>query len=49
MLRSLFWVVWYPAGFWLLQALTAIVGVPKAILRNRSLRGVWISPDRGLR
>ena len=49
MLRSLFWVVWYPVGFWLLQALTAVVAVPKAILRNRNVRGVWISPDRGIR
>jgi biofilm PGA synthesis N-glycosyltransferase PgaC len=48
MWRSLFWVVWFPLVFWLLQALTAVVGLPKAIFRRRS-QGTWISPDRGIR
>ena len=49
LLRSLFWVVWYPLVFWVLQAATAVVGFPRAILRDRSARGVWVSPDRGIR
>ena len=44
-LRWVFWVVWYPAVFWLLQAATAVVGLPRAMLRRS--HGVWTSPDRG--
>lgn len=46
---SLFWIVWYPVVFWALQAITAIVGLPRAIWRRRPARGTWTSPDRGLR
>ena len=49
MYRSLFWVVWFPLVFWLLQACTAVVGLPKAIFRRRDAYGTWISPDRGIR
>jgi biofilm PGA synthesis N-glycosyltransferase PgaC len=49
LMRSFFWLVWYPAAFWLIQAFTAVVGVPKALLRPKGGRGVWISPDRGFR
>ena len=45
----MFWIVWYPLLFWTLQALTAFVGLPKALLRPRGARGTWISPDRGIR
>ncbi len=31
-LRVIFWQAWYPLFFWVLQALTAVVGVPRAIL-----------------
>jgi biofilm PGA synthesis N-glycosyltransferase PgaC len=47
--RAIFWVVWYPLVFWVLQALTAAVALPKALLRRRGTSGTWISPDRGLR
>ena len=47
--RSLFWIVWFPLAFWLIQAATAVVGVPKAVFRGRNTRGVWTSPDRGFR
>jgi biofilm PGA synthesis N-glycosyltransferase PgaC len=49
MLRSLFWIVWYPLAFWLLSALTTVVALPRAALLARSARTTWISPDRGLR
>lgn len=44
---ALFWVVWYPLAFWLLQTATAVAGLPRALLRSRSARGTWVSPDRG--
>jgi biofilm PGA synthesis N-glycosyltransferase PgaC len=47
--KSLFWVIWYPLVFWLLQTFTAVLGAPKAMLRSKTKRGRWISPDRGVR
>ncbi len=46
---SIFWIIWYPLAFWILQTATAIVALPRALLRPAHLRGTWISPDRGLR
>jgi biofilm PGA synthesis N-glycosyltransferase PgaC len=46
--KSIFWIVWFPLAFWFMQAITAIVGLPKAIFRRQG-RGVWVSPDRGFR
>ncbi len=46
---SLFWVVWYPLAFWMMSALTAAASLPRALLRVRSGRTTWVSPDRGLR
>ena len=49
-LRMIVWQVWYPLFFWVLLALTAVVGVPRAILRlTRTSTGTWVSPDRGVR
>jgi len=45
---ALFWVVWYPLVFWSLQAATAVVGFPRALVGRRRL-GRWTSPDRGFR
>jgi biofilm PGA synthesis N-glycosyltransferase PgaC len=47
--KSLFWIIWYPLIFWLLQAFTAVLGAPRAVLRSKSQRGTWVSPDRGVR
>jgi biofilm PGA synthesis N-glycosyltransferase PgaC len=47
--RSLFWVIWYPLVFWLLQTFTAVLGLPRALMRSNKTRGTWVSPDRGVR
>ena len=47
--NSLFWIVWYPIVFWMIQCATSVVGLPKAMFRKRGVRGTWISPDRGVR
>ncbi len=47
--NSLFWVIWYPLVFWLLQTFTAVAAVPRALRRPANVRGTWVSPDRGLR
>jgi biofilm PGA synthesis N-glycosyltransferase PgaC len=50
MLQAIFWQPWYPLFFWVVQALTAIVGVPRAIRRLMGTStGTWVSPDRGVR
>ena len=49
MLDSLFWVIWYPLVFWMLQATAAVIGLPRALARRRGALGTWVSPDRGIR
>jgi biofilm PGA synthesis N-glycosyltransferase PgaC len=48
-LRSIFWIVWYPLAFWLLQVCTAITAFPRALTRPKDAPGTWVSPDRGFR
>jgi biofilm PGA synthesis N-glycosyltransferase PgaC len=42
-----FWIIWYPLAYWLFIMLTAVVAVPKAMLKRKGTRAVWKSPDRG--
>jgi biofilm PGA synthesis N-glycosyltransferase PgaC len=49
MLRSLFWVIWYPLAFWLLSATTAAAALPRVLLSPKKEQTTWVSPDRGLR
>jgi poly-beta-1,6-N-acetyl-D-glucosamine synthase len=42
-------VIGYPFAFWILTALTVVVGLPRAVVRARGRQAVWVSPDRGLR
>lgn len=46
--RYYYWMIWYPLVYWLLNVLTSVVALPKALLKRRGERAVWISPDRGL-
>jgi biofilm PGA synthesis N-glycosyltransferase PgaC len=46
--RIYFWMIWYPLAFWVVSALTTVVGVPKILTRKRRARARWASPDRGL-
>lgn len=48
MFRYLFWVIWYPFAYWTINALTLTVAVPKALLKKKGTRAVWLSPDRGI-
>jgi biofilm PGA synthesis N-glycosyltransferase PgaC len=47
MLRTLYWMIWYPIAFWMISTATTVVALPLALLRPR--KGTWVSPDRGLR
>lgn len=46
MARHFYWVIWYPIAFWMLGMLTAVIALPRTLLKRRR-RAVWISPDRG--
>jgi biofilm PGA synthesis N-glycosyltransferase PgaC len=48
-MRSVFWVVWYPLAFWFIQVCTAVTALPRALLRPKDAPGTWVSPDRGFR
>jgi biofilm PGA synthesis N-glycosyltransferase PgaC len=50
MMRSLFWIVWYPLAFWVISTLTTLYAIPRVLLRKPGeVRGTWVSPDRGFR
>lgn len=49
MLRTLFWMIWYPLAFWMISTATTVVALPSALLKPRKERTTWVSPDRGLR
>jgi biofilm PGA synthesis N-glycosyltransferase PgaC len=47
-LKNFFWMIWYPLAYWVLNMITTIVAVPRALLRNTEKRARWTSPDRGI-
>jgi poly-beta-1,6-N-acetyl-D-glucosamine synthase len=49
MLRSLYWMVWYPLAFWMIGTATTVAALPIALMTPRKERTTWVSPDRGLR
>lgn len=47
--RFYYWMIWYPMIYWVIQAATSIVALPRALFKPAGERAVWVSPDRGLR
>ncbi|NGM87960.1 poly-beta-1,6 N-acetyl-D-glucosamine synthase [Parapusillimonas sp. SGNA-6] len=47
--RSLFWIIWYPFAYWIINLLTTLCSFPKVMLRIRRRRARWSSPDRGIK
>jgi poly-beta-1,6-N-acetyl-D-glucosamine synthase len=47
--RNYYWMIWYPIAYWMITTSTSIVAFPKALLKRRGTRAVWVSPDRGVR
>lgn len=47
--RVYYWLIWYPMVYWTIQVVTSIVALPRALLRPRGRRGLWTSPDRGVK
>ncbi len=47
--RNYYWMIWYPIVYWMINTLTTVVAFPKALIKRRGVRAIWVSPDRGLR
>jgi len=47
LVRYIFFLIWYPLAYWLLNMTTCVVAFPKAIFKKKG-RAVWTSPDRGI-
>lgn len=47
--RNLFWMIWYPVVYWVINCAATVVAYPKVIARGRGRRARWVSPDRGIR
>jgi biofilm PGA synthesis N-glycosyltransferase PgaC len=47
--RSLYWVIWYPLAYWMINLLTTVCSFPKVMLKLRRHRARWESPDRGVK
>ncbi|EFB2393942.1 poly-beta-1,6-N-acetyl-D-glucosamine synthase [Escherichia coli] len=46
--RSLFWVIWFPIGYWMIGLFTTLVAFPKVMLKRQRARARWVSPERGI-
>ena len=46
--RQFFWLIWYPAVYWLINAVSAVFGLPRAVFKRKSEPALWKSPDRGI-
>ena len=46
--RYYFFVIWYPAGYWILSSLAAIKGFFNVAFRRKGITAKWKSPDRGI-
>lgn len=50
LLRYIFWAIWYPAVYWIINAATTVVAVPKGIREyGRTRYAIWKSPARRMR
>ncbi len=48
MFRYLFWIIWYPFIYWMINAFAVVIAVPRALLKKKGTKAIWVSPDRGL-
>jgi len=47
--RNYYWMIWYPAVFWIINLATTVVAYPQVFSRPAGQRARWVSPDRGVR
>ena len=49
LLKYLFWAIWYPAIYWILNAATTVVAIPTVLFaRKKTKHARWVSPGRSL-
>ncbi|WP_252109264.1 MULTISPECIES: poly-beta-1,6-N-acetyl-D-glucosamine synthase [unclassified Halomonas] len=46
-LKCVYWSIWYPFAYWILNLVTVIIAFPKAMTRQKGRLATWQSPDRG--
>lgn len=46
--RNLYWIVWYPLLYWMINLATTLVSFTKVGLMGQRSRARWKSPDRGI-
>lgn len=44
-----FWVIWYPAVYWVYNSLSVLGATPAVITKKFGKDAIWVSPDRGIR
>ncbi|MGB6007135.1 poly-beta-1,6-N-acetyl-D-glucosamine synthase [Castellaniella sp.] len=49
LMRTLYWVIWYPLAYWAIGLLTTLCAFPKVMLKRHHHRARWNSPDRGIK
>jgi biofilm PGA synthesis N-glycosyltransferase PgaC len=49
LLKNYFWMIWYPIIYWVINAMTSVVALPRIFLRDMEKRARWTSPDRGVK
>jgi poly-beta-1,6-N-acetyl-D-glucosamine synthase len=49
LLKNYFWMIWYPAIYWVITAATSVVALPRILFRDTEMRARWTSPDRGIK
>ena len=47
--KNYYWMVWYPAVYWVINVGTTVVAFPRALWGRKAQRARWISPDRGVK
>lgn len=45
--RLYYWIIWYPAVWWLLGMICNVIALPKVLFGKKRRSAVWTSPDRG--
>ena len=47
--KNYYWMVWYPAIYWVINVCTTVVAFPRALWGRKDQRARWVSPDRGVK
>lgn len=48
LVRCAVWLLWYPVLYWLVNCVSTLVALPRALFKDKAKAATWQSPDRGL-